>query len=184
MTEQKTVRIPVQALDVPVPATPLPSAEQPSVAAATEALPAGVVGPGRRVCLQFALALVDGTVIDSNFAAAPVSFTLGDGNLLPGFEQVLLGMRSGDQGNFLLPPEQAFGLVNEDNVQRFPAYQFAPDLPLTKGLVVDFADAAGTRQAGVIRDIAGNMVEVDFNHPLAGRSIRFSVHIHDVGDEA
>jgi len=180
MAESKPLRIPLQQLDAPQTDAPLPVQAVPVV----EVLPDGVVGPGRRVRLHFALALEDGTLIDSNFANTAVACTLGDGNLLPGFEQVLQGLRAGDRQDFLLPPEQAFGLFNEDNIQRFPVYQFAPDLPLAKGLVVDFADAAGNSQAGVVRSISGRMVEVDFNHPLAGRSIRFSVHIHAVGEDA
>jgi FKBP-type peptidyl-prolyl cis-trans isomerase SlpA len=71
--------------------------------------------------------------------------------------------------------------VNEDNVQRFPQYQFAPDLALGAGVMIEFADATGNKQAGVVRSIDKQWVEVDFNHPLAGRSIRFIVHVYDVG---
>ena len=150
-------------------------------AAPDDAAP-GVVAPGRRVTLHFALSLPGGEEIDSNFARAPARCTMGDGSLLPGFEQVLFGMRAGQQGEFLLLPEQAFGAVNADNVQRFPRYRFPPELDLQPGLMVDFSDAAGNAQAGVIVTGDARYVEIDFNHPLAGRSIRFRVHIHDVAD--
>lgn len=144
-------------------------------------LPApGVIGPGARVTLHFALALVNGEAIDSNFDRAPVTFTVGDGSLLPGFEQAMFGLTAGERREFTLAPEQAFGIFNEDNVQRFPPYQFPPDLTLTPGLMVEFGDAAGNRQAGVIRGSDKQWVDVDFNHPLAGRTITFSVHIHEV----
>jgi FKBP-type peptidyl-prolyl cis-trans isomerase SlpA len=138
------------------------------------------IGPGRKVTLHFALLLDGGEEIDSNFGRAPVGFVVGDGSLLPGFEQVLFGLKAGARQEFLLAPEQAFGVFNEDNVQRFPLYQFPPDLSPCTGLMIDFADAAGNTQAGVVRGFDKQYVEVDFNHPLAGRSIRFSVHVHKV----
>jgi FKBP-type peptidyl-prolyl cis-trans isomerase SlpA len=145
---------------------------------------AGVVGPGVRVTLHFSLALANGEAIDSNFDKAPVTFTVGDGNLLPGFEAVLTGLVAGDRREVTLEPAQAFGAVNEDNVQRFPLYQFPPDLALSPGLMVEFGDAAGNKQAGVVRAIDKQYVEVDFNHPLAGRAIRFSVHVLEVHGKA
>ncbi|MEY4642234.1 MAG: hypothetical protein RLZZ227_2228 [Pseudomonadota bacterium] len=147
---------------------------------AVEAVP-GTGAAGREVRLHFALQLESGEVIDSNFDREPVSFCIGDGNLLPGFEEKLSGLVAGDHREFLLEPEQAFGPVNEDNVQRFPHYQFAPDLALASGAVIEFADATGNKQAGVVRSVGKQWVEVDFNHPLAGRRIRFIVQVHAVG---
>ncbi|MDY6983738.1 MAG: peptidylprolyl isomerase [Pseudomonadota bacterium] len=146
------------------------------------------MGPGKQVTLHFSLALADAAkgseAIDSNFDKEPVSFTIGDGNLLPGFEEALFGLGAGDRREFVLPPEQAFGNVNEDNVQRFPVYQFPPDVALSPGLMLEFGDAAGNNQAGVVRSVDKQYVDVDFNHPLAGRAIRFSVHVHAVSPVA
>jgi FKBP-type peptidyl-prolyl cis-trans isomerase SlpA len=132
------------------------------------------------VTLHFALMLENREHIDSNFDRDPVRFTMGDGSLLPGFEQVLLGLKKGDTNEVLLAPGAAFGVVNEDNIQRFPRYQFPPDLDLTPGLVINFADSAGNNQAGVVKLFDSSWVVVDFNHPLAGRTILFRFHIHDV----
>lgn len=140
----------------------------------------GVIAPGARVTLHFSLALSNGETVDSNFDKAPVTFTIGDGSMLPGFEEALCGLRAGERGEFTLAPERAFGAVNEDNVQRFPLYQFPPDLALSPGLMLEFGDAAGNMQAGMVRGSDKQWVDVDFNHPLAGRAIRFHVHVHDV----
>ena len=152
--------------------------------AAQAAFPPGTIGPGAQVTLHFSLALADGDqdgeLIDSNFDKAPVTFTVGDGNLLPGFEHALFGLTAGATRAVTLGPADAFGPVNEDNVQRFPLYQFPPDLAPAPGLMVEFADAAGNRQAGVVRGADKQWVDVDFNHPLAGRAIRFTVQVHEV----
>ena len=138
------------------------------------------IGPGKIVTLNFALMLENHEPVDSNFDKPPVSFTVGDGSLLAGFEQVLMGLKAGNADELTISPGAAFGLVNEDNVQRFPRYQFPPDLVLAMGLVINFADSAANNQAGVVKQFDSAWVEVDFNHPLAGRSIRFKFHIHDV----
>src|SRR5687768_3009455 len=70
------------------------------------------IGPGKSVTLHFALMLENGEYIDSNFDREPVCFTVGDGNLLPGFEGVLMGLKAGNQGEKLIAPSAAFGLVN------------------------------------------------------------------------
>lgn len=128
-----------------------------------------------RVTLHFELSLEDGQIIDSNFSQAPASFVFGDGNLLPTFEEVLLGMKVGDEGAFIMSPEKAFGVHNESNIQRMPRSQFAMDLE--EGMVVSFADMSKNELPGVIADIGEKEVVVDFNHPLAGRSLTFRAHI-------
>lgn len=149
----------------------------------------GSIGTGSKVTLHFSLALANEQagdaaefLIDSNFETAPVSFVVGDGNMLPGFEQELLGKRAGDHVEAVIPADKAFGPVNPDNQQRFPRYTFPPDVALSENLLIEFADASGYKQAGRITQIGTHDVEIDFNHPLAGRAIRFTAAIHQVED--
>lgn len=138
------------------------------------------VGPGAKLKLHFALKLRDGSVVDSNFEGQPVQFTLGDGNLLPGFEEKLLGMKAGERETFVVKPEQGFGQANPNNVQTFARSSFAADMDLAEGLVVSFADAQNTELPGVVTGFDDQQVTVDFNHPLAGKDILFDVHLLSV----
>ena len=140
-----------------------------------------VVGPGRRVTMHFSLKLASGEVVDSNFSGQPALFTVGDGNLPGGFEQVLFGMAEGAEGAFRVPPGKAFGMPNPDNIREFPRETFAADMDLQEGLVVSFADAANSELAGVITTLDHEQVKVDFNHPLAGKDLLFEVKIIKVG---
>lgn len=163
----------------------LPLVDVTPVSGASEDAPARTwapdqVAPDRRLRMHFSLALTSGDVIDENFGRQAVEFSIGDGNLLPSFEQVLFGLRAGDKARFELPPEQAFGQPNEENVQRFPRHRFPPDLVLEPGLMVAFNDASGYEQAGVVVAQDKTQVTVDFNHPLAGRTIVFTVEILSV----
>jgi FKBP-type peptidyl-prolyl cis-trans isomerase SlpA len=139
------------------------------------------VGPGVRVTLHFSVSLADGTLLDTTKNGNPASFTFGDGSLLEGFEQSIVGLKVGDRRSVFLTPEQGFGPYNEDNVQRFPCSQFA-DMTLEPGLVVSFADAARAELPGVVKEVSAEWVWVDFNHPLAGRDLNFEVEIINIVD--
>ncbi|MDO6424680.1 FKBP-type peptidyl-prolyl cis-trans isomerase [Saccharophagus degradans] len=132
------------------------------------------------VTLHFALTLEDGAVVDSNFESKPATFVVGDGKLLPGFEQAIFGLIAGDKKAMQIPPEQGFGQPNPNNIQEVKRKVFAADMELAQGLVVSFADANGGEMPGVIAEIGEDIVKVDFNHPLAGREITFEVEIISV----
>jgi FKBP-type peptidyl-prolyl cis-trans isomerase SlpA len=138
------------------------------------------VGEGTRVFLNFSLSLDDGDVIDTNYGGEMVSFVVGDGSLLPGFERRLFGMCGGDRSVFQVEPEDAFGMPNPMNVQELNRSDFDDDLEISDGLVISFADASGAELPGVVREFDEQTVSVDFNHPLAGRRIHFDVEIHRV----
>lgn len=138
------------------------------------------VSEGTRVFLNFSVSLEDGSEVDTNFGGDPVDFSVGDGSLLPGFERRLFGMVAGDRQMFEVPPEDAFGQPNENNVQHMPRDQFDEDVELEIGLMFSFADAAGGELPGMVISFDDSEVTVDFNHPLAGRTVLFDVLIHRV----
>ncbi|MDM7857239.1 FKBP-type peptidyl-prolyl cis-trans isomerase [Thiopseudomonas acetoxidans] len=137
------------------------------------------IGQQSTVTLHFALKLESGDVVDSNFDKEPATFTVGDGNLLPGFEQALFGFKAGDKRSIVIPPERGFGRPNEQNVQVMPRKNFT-ELELEYGVMVMFRDAAGGEIPGVVKAFDDKEVTVDFNHPLAGRDITFEVEIVEV----
>ena len=137
------------------------------------------ITPDAKVTLHFAIKLENGQVIDSNFEGKPATFTVGDGQLLEGFEKTLMGMQSGDEAVIDILPEQGFGMSNPSNMQRLPRKQFG-DMVLEPGLVVSFADASDGELPGVVAEFDDKMVTIDFNHPLAGKNLKFEVKILSV----
>ena len=135
------------------------------------------IGQNSTVTLHFSLKFEDGSVVDSNFDKDPATFTVGDTSLLPGFERTLFGLKEGDERSFQVLPEQAFGTPNEQNVQVMPRSQFDDSMELDYGVLVIFKDAAGGEMPGVIKEFNDQQVTVDFNHPLAGKTITFDVKI-------
>jgi FKBP-type peptidyl-prolyl cis-trans isomerase SlpA len=138
---------------------------------------------GSQVSLHFSVALENGIEIDNTRSyPEPVSLVIGDGNLLEGFEKALLGLRAGDRRTVHLPPEDAFGPWNPENVQSFDTVQFvkAGDTTPEIGTMMEFQDKGGGTLAGVVKAVNDDKVEVDFNHPLAGRNVVFEVEIAKV----
>ncbi|MGM0954229.1 MAG: FKBP-type peptidyl-prolyl cis-trans isomerase [Pseudomonadota bacterium] len=138
------------------------------------------VDKGTRVTLHFALKIKDGDVVDSTFENDPATLEIGDENLPANFEALLFGMKAGDRAIYEVSPEKAFGQHNPSNVQTFKRHEFSADMVLEEGVVVSFADARQQELPGVVSRVEGDRVDVDFNHPLAGRTLEFDVQIIDV----
>ncbi|AZT82880.1 FKBP-type peptidyl-prolyl cis-trans isomerase [Marinobacter sp. NP-4(2019)] len=138
------------------------------------------VDKGTRVTLHFALKFQDGEVVDSTFEKEPATLEIGDENLPENFEAYLMGMTAGEQKSVEVPPEKAFGQHNPNNVQTFKRHEFSADMVLEPGVMISFADARQQELPGVVSRVEGDEVEVDFNHPLAGRTLTFDVEIIDV----
>ena len=137
------------------------------------------IGAATQVTLHFAIKLDNGDVVDSTFDKQPATFKVGDGSLLPGFEQALYGLKAGDKRSLPIGPEQGFGQGNPQNIQVMPRAQFA-DMELSEGLLIIFNDAANAELPGVVKAFDANQVTIDFNHPLAGKDLTFDVEIIDV----
>lgn len=135
------------------------------------------VGHGSQVTMHFTLKLESGDIVDSTVGNQPAVFEFGDGNLPAGFESCIQGMKAGESASFEITPEHAFGMANPNNVQEFKREQFAPDMPLEVGAVLSFADAAKSELPGIVKEVHPDRVVVDFNHPLAGRTLTFEVEI-------
>ena len=137
------------------------------------------IGSNSQVTLHFAIKLDSGEVVDSTFDKNPPRFKVGDGSLLPGFERALFGLKAGDKRSLNIEPEQGFGQPNPQNVQVMPRSNFE-GMELSEGLLIIFNDAANAELPGVVKAFDSTEVTIDFNHPLAGKSLTFDVEIIDV----
>lgn len=139
------------------------------------------IDTGVKVTLHFSLGLESGEVVDSNFEAQPATFTFGDGNLLPGFEATLIGLKVGDKKEFIISPADAFGQRNPENIQQIARSHFDGE-ELQLGAVFSFQNGDG-ELPGVVTAVESDQVTVDFNHPLSGHNIIFRVAIVDLSPD-
>jgi FKBP-type peptidyl-prolyl cis-trans isomerase SlpA len=138
------------------------------------------ISPESTVTLHLSLALEDGTVAESTFEDEPLTFTMGDGTLVGGLELGLYGLKAGATQRLVLEPEQAFGLHDPAKLHQLPRAEFSTELELEPGVIIGFDTPSGEELSGAIISLADEMVEVDFNHPLAGRIVVFEVEIISV----
>lgn len=135
--------------------------------------------PGSEVTLHFSLSLPDGTEAISTFEEEPLSFQVGDKTFQPGMELALYGLKAGDEQTLTLTPTQAYGDPEPGLVHQLPLSDFG-DLPPEEGQIMSFTMGTAGETMGLIREIDGDEVTVDFNHPLAGHEVVFRVKILEV----
>lgn len=131
--------------------------------------------------VHFTLKLADGSTAESTRSNdKPALFCLGDGSLSRGLEQNLLGLKVGDKRAFALESDDAFGGISPDLVQYFSRRDFMQAGEPEIGAIMLFSGMDGNEMPGVIREISGDSVTVDFNHPLAGQTIHFDVEVLEI----
>jgi len=121
------------------------------------------------------------TVVDSNVGKAPLVFMFGKGQIIPGLENGIANMSVGEKGDILVEPKDAYGELNPDAIQEVPKEQFA-GIDLETGMTLYGQGEDGSTVQVVVKEIGQNSVIIDFNHPLAGKSLMFSVTLNDVRD--
>ena len=137
---------------------------------------ANAIAPGSRVTLHFAIHLTSGEEVDTTRRSRPATFTIGDGKVPPGFERALFGLRPGDDERIPIAPEDGFGPRRTENVRTMRRADFPDAGDLEPGAMIAF-DGPGGELPGVVVAVSEAAVEVDFNHPLAGRELIFDVTI-------
>lgn len=140
-----------------------------------------VVTESSYLTLHYRLASVDGNNIVSTFDENPATLQLGTGQLAPFLEACLLGLPEGTHSVFELPPEKAFGPRNPDLIQRLSRATLDENSnagdEYVVGDLVEFNAPSGGQFAGVLRAIDAESALFDFNHPLAGQTLKFEVKI-------
>jgi FKBP-type peptidyl-prolyl cis-trans isomerase SlpA len=134
---------------------------------------------GSRVSLHYRLSLVeDGREVESSFGGEPLELVIGEGELPPALEFLLLGLRPGDHESFEVPAtEDVFGDYDEERVQQLERGDFPADIPVKPGTVVGFTTPDGDELPGLIDAVDGDKVTVDFNNPLIGHDVIYEVEI-------
>ncbi|PHS19265.1 MAG: peptidylprolyl isomerase [Kangiella sp.] len=125
--------------------------------------------------------LKDGSIADSTKPSnKPTWLKMGDGSFSKAFESYLLEKQAGDNLTFELEAEDAFGESNPDQIHFMDLSQFPQDIELKEGAIIGFDQPSGNQIPGIIRNVEGGSVKVDFNHPLAGEMIVFEIEITQV----
>ena len=131
--------------------------------------------------VQFHYTLKDanGTVIEASHGNEPMAYLHGHGNIIPGLEDAMLGKEAGDEFTATVAPENAYGKRDETAIQRIPAKHLQGAKKWKKGMVAHVETDQGLRQVTVLK-VGKFMVDVDANHPFAGKELTFEVKIEEM----
>ncbi len=121
------------------------------------------------------------TVVDSNVGGAPLVFMFGKGQIIPGLENGIKNMEIGEKGSVEVAPEDAYGELNPEAKQEVPKDQFA-GIDLEVGMTLYGQGEDGATVQVIVKEVGEENVIIDFNHPLAGKTLMFSVTINNVRD--
>ena len=141
-----------------------------------------MIKAGSKVAIHYTLT-VDGRQIDDSKTRGPLIYVQGAGQIVKGLESHLAGLRAGDVTAVEVPPEQAYGVRNEEAVQVLPLDAFENSDGLRVGSMIEGTTAEGERFSALVQRVEENEVTLDLNHPLAGKILAFKVEILEVSEE-
>ena len=131
------------------------------------------------VSLDYTLT-VDGQVVDSTEGDEPLQFLQGHQNIIPGLERELNGMHIGQSKTVIVPAADAYGEIDPDNIVDVPRDEFPTEIPLETGIELEVKNADGEVLTATIAEVTADSVQLDFNHPLAGKELTFNVTVVDL----
>lgn len=120
---------------------------------------------------------VDGELLDSSESHGPLQFLAGYGNIIPGLENEMIGMKIGDSKDVVVAPADGYGEYDEEAYLDVPRSQFPKEMKVEDGLELTVRDNAGQARYARIESIEGDLVRLNFNHPLAGDELHFNVKV-------
>ena len=137
------------------------------------------VSEGRQVSIEYTLKLEDQTVVDSNVGAAPLTYVHGSHQIIPGLEKSLTGMKAGDKKEVTVKPEDGYGPLDTKALLEVTKEQIPAD-SIKIGSALQGRDNDGNVFSARVTDIKDKTVVLDFNHPLAGKTLFFEVRVLNI----
>lgn len=139
------------------------------------------VQEGDTITVEYEGRLEDGTIFDSSENhEEPLQFTVGEGKIIKGFDQAVIGMKVGEEKEVTVPPEQAYGQHNPELIRDLPRNVFPEDQEVKPGMVFMMALPDGRQIPVRIANVGEEKVTVDLNSPLAGKTLTFTIKILNI----
>jgi len=133
-----------------------------------------------KVRVHYTGSLDDGTVFDSSREKTPLEFTIGNGEIIPGVENAVVGMSEGEEKKVTIPPEQGYGPRSEQAVMEIPKDQLPNDIEPEVGMILQGGTHDGSTVRLRVTEVKEDSLTVDANHPLAGQNLNFDLELVEV----
>ena len=141
------------------------------------------VKKGDKVKVDYTGKLEDGKIFDSSKHGEhshPIEFEVGEGKVIKGFDEAVLGMEIGDEKEITIKPEEAYGQVNPNMVKKVPKEQLPKDKKPEVGMMLFLGTPDGKKFPARITEITDKEVTIDLNHPLAGKVLKFEIKLVEI----
>jgi len=140
---------------------------------------------GDIIKVQYEGTLDDGTVFDSTdlHDGEPLIFEVGAGNIIPGFENAVIGKEVGNEIDVKIQPSEAYGDRNPELMINVPKSEFPDDVEPKPGMILQIAGHQGEMKLALIAQVEENEVKIDMNHPMAGLVLNFKIKVLEIGCE-
>ncbi len=135
---------------------------------------------GDTVTVHYTGKLDDGTVFDSSVEREPLEFTLGEGLVIPGFENAVIGMNAGEKKTVDIASEEAYGPYRDELILSVNREQFPEDIQPEVGQSLQVQQPNGQPVVVTVAAVADEEVKLDANHPLAGKDLTFEIELMDI----
>ncbi len=144
-------------------------------------LMADPIKAGDTISVDYTGKFDNGEVFDTSSNRAPLKFTVGSGQLIPGFDKAVVGMQPGDKKTVTIQPEDGYGAHDKERVVSMPRAGVPEGMQVEVGMAVQLADQSGNPIPAVVQELTDDAVILDLNHPLAGKALTFDIEIKETG---
>lgn len=138
------------------------------------------IQPNDNVSVHYTGTFEDGEIFDSSRERGPLSFEVGAGQMIQGFDEAVVGMEIGESKKITLAPEEAYGHRNEELIVELPAASFPGDMELEVGIQLQLTNQNGQPVPATVVHITEENITMDVNHPMAGKTLVFDIEIVEV----
>lgn len=135
------------------------------------------VKAGDNVSVHYHGRLTDGTTFDSSEGRDPLTFTVGQGMVIPGFDNAMIDMEVGDKKTVDIPVDQAYGPAHDENIVEFPKTEFPTDMEIVVGMQLQLQNNEGHVIPVTVTEVKEEVVILDANFPLAGKDLIFDIEL-------
>jgi FKBP-type peptidyl-prolyl cis-trans isomerase SlyD len=132
------------------------------------------------VSIEYRLHLGDGEVVDESEPGEPLEYLHGHDEIVPGLEKALEGKSKGEALKIVVSPAEGYGDIDPDGIEEVPRSEFPADMELRPGAILSATDEDDEETDFMVKEVKGDTIVVDFNHPFAGKTLHFEVKVQGV----
>jgi FKBP-type peptidyl-prolyl cis-trans isomerase 2 len=138
------------------------------------------VKKGDKIKVDYTGTLDDGTVFDTSEGKQPLEFTVGEGKIIKGFDNAVIGMEKGEEKEVKIESTDAYGDPNPDMLKKIPREKLPPEQEPKPGMVLALKTPDGRQFPAKIKEVTDTEITIDLNHPLAGKTLNFKIKVVDI----